>query len=135
MVRLKMEPLEGRDLMSAAVLAGSLPTSPGPTTAVVTRPDELAGAVSLTAPLGSTKGSVVLADGFTPPIGSNKGSLFAGDAYVNEMGVVGTGRAVNDIIAILIDGARAPTPPAAGGAEQPSHALPYLEQVNLFKSA
>src|SRR5262249_17052638 len=81
MMRLTIETLEGRDLLSADVLAGSIPTSSGPRTAAVTRPDEPAGAaVSLTASLGSTNGSVVLAAGFTPPIGSNKGSLVAGDA-------------------------------------------------------
>jgi hypothetical protein len=116
MVRLKIETFEGRDLTSAGVLAGSIPALPEPRTAVVTQPEELAGAaVSLTAPLGSTKGSVVLVDGFTPPIGSNKGSLFAGDAYDNEMGVVGTIRAGNGIIAILI-GLRAPAQPTSDDA-------------------
>jgi hypothetical protein len=66
MVRLQIETLEGRDLTSVGVLAGT--------------------AAGLTAPLGSTKGSVVRADDFTPPIGSNKGSPFAGDAYGNAMG-------------------------------------------------
>jgi hypothetical protein len=134
MVRLKIETLEGRDLMSAGVSTGSLPALPEPRTAVMTQPEELAGvAVSLTAPLGSTKGSVVPVDGFTPPIGSNKGSFFSGDVYVNEMGVVGTNREVNGIIAILI-GLRAPTDPAAGGAAQPVDGLPYLEQGYLFKA-
>jgi hypothetical protein len=143
MVRLTIETLDGRVLMSAGVSAAGMPVLPAPRTAVMTQPEESAGAAdSLTAPLGSTKGSVVPVDGFTPPIGSNKGSLtagfagdglgalylsdvtrsvgefnvpytypdhnnFSGDIYLNEMGVVGTNRDANGIIAVLI-GLRAP---------------------------
>jgi hypothetical protein len=98
MVRLRIETLEGRDLMSAGVSAGSGPAPQGPRTAVMTDLEEFANAAvsltsprdpqsgtstgKLTAPLGSTKGSVLgeqdsaaVVVGFTPPIGSNKGSL------------------------------------------------------------
>jgi hypothetical protein len=71
MARLRMEALEGRELMSSGIDVG------------------------LTAPLGSTKGSVVAVADFTPPIGSNKGSVVAD----------GTGKPTTPtqgIIAILI---------------------------------
>jgi hypothetical protein len=89
-----MEPLQGRDLMSAGF--------------------EIAAprAVGLTAPLGSTKGSAVAE--FTPPIGSNKGSVVAGVAC-DGVGTTQREGSTQGIIAVLI-GFNAPTKPgpAAG---------------------
>ena len=74
MARLRLQPLDSRELPSATL------------------------DVALTAPLGSTKGSVVAE--FTPPIGSNKGSFTAG---VTCDGVGTTYRnGSQGIIAILI---------------------------------
>jgi hypothetical protein len=56
MARLRLQPLDRRELMSATI--------------------DVSPAAGLTAPLGSTKGSIVAE--FTPPIGSNKGSVVGG---------------------------------------------------------
>jgi hypothetical protein len=106
MARLTVEHLEGRDLMAAGVTAGGGLAPEGLRTAVVAESEALAEAhftvVSprdtnsglangrLTAPLGSTKGSVTgvqdsaaVALDFTPPIGSNKGSILTWDPNRN----------------------------------------------------
>jgi hypothetical protein len=136
MARLTVEILEGRDLMSAGVFAGTGPVPTGPQAAVTTELEEFANAaVSLTAPLGSTKGSVAdrrdlaaTVVGFTPPIGSDPLALLGGysrrperiafpalDGNSKDPAHLQQDVPTQGIIAILI-GLRAPTQPADLGA-------------------
>ncbi len=116
MTRLMIENLEGRDLMSAVALAGIAP--PEPRSAVITELEEFANAaVSLTAPLGSTKGSFTNSQAppavphTYPESWATFPSSFSDDRFVNEMDVMKPGPEVNGIIAILI-GLRTATQPA-----------------------
>jgi hypothetical protein len=128
-----VERLEGRELLSAGVVAGFTPPIGSNKGSLVAWPAEVGGAVvGLTAPLGSTKGSVVgvAGDDLGTALPDRVVGIPASDASNKEPAYLQQGGTTQGIIAVLIGLRGLPHPTGDGPAGQSYHVLPYGEQDN-----